>query len=130
MAISELNQLLAELAEMFPPKEDAPIQDLPIEFNSVIEKAKSFGINIPTIVISETPSFQIGSVDFNTYSEMTIILYRNSDNGNIRSNKRLLRTLAHELGHCEHIAHGLTYENWGWKNCEDHADMWREILLD
>jgi hypothetical protein len=122
------NEITKMMAEIFK-KEEIPVCELPASFSKLVEIAKGFGLSyLPQIIISHFSEISLGRLDFNTYSEPVIIISPLDYNGQTRTEQKMVRTLAHELGHCFQVQDG-TLQHLNFKEQEDGADEWRNILL-
>jgi hypothetical protein len=126
------NEIREMLQKIFPPKPEAIPSELPPEMREVLDIARDFGLeNIPPIVIGDHDIVQNSRVDFNAYAHTTIVISRRYVDCRERTNSQMARSLAHELGHWDHIMRGKgTYETFGFKNCEDWADDYRDRVMN
>lgn len=126
------------LMKIFPPKQEPIASELPFEMQEIVRIAQDMGLeDIPTIVLDDsTNHIEWGKVDFHTYARTTIVIFTNwksvFDGIIPLTMEQKCRTLAHELGHWNHITttNGGTYESSGFRACEDWADAYRDRIME
>jgi hypothetical protein len=116
------------LEEIFK-KEDAPVCEIPAEFNAMIEKARNMGLTYEFSVIRQSRINRCSSVDLCTYNQVTIIINTvDMFTGETRTLAQQLHSLAHELAHCFHLQDGQNYNNMGLQWCENFAESFSKQL--